>query len=363
MLVFLAAFLSAVSFAETGPSRDPIDLRARGGSLEGLHNVAQGYHATNLCGFFTFSQYLDAWRISRRGEAGRTMTRASAVAIGVDHAIRRDIPFWVPVQNSTDPLAMRVGRWGSTFCALAAAVRDEGYCVDPRIPTRYPEETGRFADVATSIYGSLLDVAYTPASRRGPVLEDALEASYSLYSRWGKRQGAPLATRGEVQSWITAEPTRPYRVIRKMLFPSCAEPDSRRFDFEFASCRSELYLGLDALGIPLPDHDPLRGERASRRLHALLEKPSAAPVPFAYCSRVLRAGKGYKGASPVAGDCGLHWSLIAGRKTIDGESWLLVRNTFRPAATYSKDWIVEGGDIWVREKELLRAMLLIQWLE
>ncbi len=347
-----------------------VDLRAAGQPLEGLVPISQGYEDTNLCGFFTFSAYLDAYRVSRRGERGADLARSSAVAIGVDNAIRKNFPFWFPVQNSTDPLALRVGRWGSTFCSLARAVQEVGYCADAGLPTQTLDETAKFADITTLLYGHLLELAETRAAVRPKKLAAIMPVIYGKYLGWNatvrNRNGEipPAMGQDAMRAVIEKHVERPYESIRKIFLSKCSQPMNRNNDLRFRSCEGELYVGLDVTGIPTRDQDPLRSERASVRVQELLSRPNAMPVPFAYCSQVLIQGKRYDGAAPI-GKCGIHWSLIAGRKKIGGECHLLVRNSWNPEdeADYSKDWIIDGGDIWVREKELTRSMLVVQWLE
>lgn len=348
----------------------PIDLRAPGQPLEGLVPISQGFDDTNLCGFYAFSAFLDAFRVSRRGESGANLKRSSAVAIGVDNAIRKNFPFWFPLQNSTDPLALRTGRWGSTFCALARAVQEVGYCADAGLPTQTVEETAKFADITTFIYGQLLELAETKIADRPKKLAAILPEIHGKYLGWYATQRtrngeAPSVMAQDVmRAVIEKDVERPYETIRRIFLSSCSHPMNRKNDLRFSSCEGEFYVGLDATGIPTREQDPLRSERASLRVHELLSRPHAMPVPFAYCSQVLFRGKNYEGATPV-GKCGLHWSLIAGRKKIDGECHLLVRNSWNPEdeSDYAKDWIVDGGDLWVREKELTRSMLVTQWLE
>jgi hypothetical protein len=277
------------------------------------------------------------------------MSRASGVALGVDHAIARDLPYWLAIQNSTDPLVSRPGRWGSTFCSLARAVREEGYCVDESLATRTPEATARFADANAAVYESLLRIAESPASHRVTAISRELPKIYAIYAKWMGERRAPSASIEDVRAVISSDPDRPYRAIRSLFFPRCAEKTARNDDFEFSECRGELYSPFE------------NRERASRRMHELLGKDQPMPVPFAYCANVLIDGKKYAGINPM--NCGLHWSLVAGRKKIDGECHLLVRNSWSRKVEYSPDWKVEGGDIWVREKELLSATLLVQWLK
>lgn len=368
MLRFLIAwafFSVSPALAEPeGPACDTaIDLRERGESMAGLLPTDQG--EVNTCGYFAFSTYLDSYRISREGERGAAMARASAVGVGVENALRRGLPFWFPIQQSTDPLATRLGRWGATFCALANSVREVGYCADASLPTRTAEETAEFGNVTAEIYAGLLKIAETPAPLRGRALDRMIEGLHAKYVAWGTKRGeGVLLGPKTLRSLIESNITRPYETIRAVFFPNCGQSEKRRADFRFDACKTELYVGLDVLGVPTRDRDPLRTDRAARRVAELLERPHALPVPFAYCSSVLTEGKRYVGSSPAfGGNCGIHWSVIAGRRRIGKDCYLLVHNSWEAKATYSKDWMNDRGGIWVRERELIRSMLLVQWLE
>lgn len=341
----------------------PVDLRQPGESMNGLEMTTQGYESNNLCGFFAFSTYLDATRISRGGERGATIVRSSPISIGVDNAIRSRIPFWFPLQNSTDPLALRGGRWGATFCALAESVKKVGYCADESLPIRTADETAKFSDVTTYIYELLLSIAEVPAFLRKQAIDQRLGPMYSKYVEWASDRRTATLNQVQFRTLIEKTPTVPYETIRSIFFPRCQQASTRRRDFIYGACKSDVFVGLDITGIPTRTRDPLRTDRALRRVIELLERPHPLPVPFAYCSSVLKAGKRYQGASPALDGCAIHWSLVVGRRKIGNDCYLLVHNSWEPKATYSKDWMVDGEDVWVREQELTRSMLMIQWLE
>jgi hypothetical protein len=369
LLGFLGGVAGSPTFASVpalSACDAPIDLREPGGSMDGIGPTTQGYHSNNLCGFFAFGTYLDSYRIGRDHEDGATMVRTNPVEVGVEDALRADLPYWFPVQNSTDPLVLKMGRWGATFCALAKSVKEIGYCADDSIPTKGNDPTAKFVDITMVFYTPLLEIAGASASRRDAMIAEKLADLYPKYIAWATDQNIALVDQATIRALILKNPTKPYETIRSIFFPHCAEVANRHTDFTFGVCKSELYLGLDATGIPTKNQDPLRTDRAARRVADLLTRPNALPVPFAYCSAVLVEGKKYRGYSPVAANqCGIHWSLVAGRKRIGSDCYLLVHNTWGPKAKYSNDWIVDQahGDIWVREQELTRAMLLVQWLE
>lgn len=344
----LIIFFTLISFSAFGDVTDkcdtPIDLRTSGGPLQDLGSIAQGYSKSNLCGFFTFSQFLDSYRVSRNDSRGSELIRSSSIAIGIENAIKRNIPFWVPLQNSTDPLSLRLGRWGSTFCALAESAKELGYCVDSSLPTRTVDETAKLSDVTTFIYGRLQKIAETPSWNRDAIISIEIEGIYSKYLAWGIERGITLLDQSSLRSLIEKNAQKPYVIIREVFFPNCALEQNRAKNFTFSSCESDFYANSD-------------------RIHELLNAQDPLPIPFAYCSKVLIKGKQFSDSFPVGKACGIHWSLIAGRKKIAGECFFLVRNSWKPEVNYSKDWIVENGDIWVREKELLHSLLLVQWLK
>ena len=72
------------------------------------------------------------------------------------------------------------------------------------------------------------------------------------------------------------------------------------------------------------------------------------PVGFSYCSRVLqdKSYRGFPQATPQ-GDCGMHASVIIGRKRdAKGSCQYLIRNSWG-VNTVKYDWKTDQGDIWV----------------
>ncbi len=358
----LLRLLSPLSYAyaEESDCDTPIDLRVADAPLAELDNIAQGYSKSNLCGFVTFSQYLDSYRVSRLGVRGGNLVRSSGVSIGVENALRVGHPYWFPLQNSTDPLAMRVGRWGSTFCSLAASVKKMGYCTDSLLPTKNADETAKFADLTTYIYGRLLVIAGARNKNEKSVLTQEIDGVYGhidgiypRYIQWVIERGGVALSRAEVQATIEENPEFPYRVIEKLFFKNCDQQSNREKNFYYQTCEGEIFGGSDS-----------NSEKFKKKVNELLSEKRALPIPMAYCSSVLVVGKSFKRKNPVGTACGLHWSLIAGRKKINGECHILVRNSWKYThVKYSPDWVVEGGDVWVREEELSRAVMLLQWLK
>lgn len=364
MLIFLMTMITAgVVSVFADPSCDQaIDLRKSGGSMRGIDPTAQGY--SDLCGFYTFSNYLDSYRVSRNGEDGSKMIRSNPVSIGVENAVRKNLPYWFPIQNSTDPLSLTQGRAGATFCALAKSVKEIGYCLDSEVPSRTVEATEKFANLTTYFYRVLLEIAEASSSHRKMKIDAKMSELYAKYFSWASGGKQSILGRDALRAIIEGDPKKPYALIQKIFFPKCGESVHREFDFRFETCHGELYFEKDSLGIPTSEKDSKRMARASKKISELLERPHTLPIPIAYCSVVLKEGKIYGDRlRPFDLDCGLHWSVIVGRRKIDNECYLLVHNSWGNKAKYSTDWKLDREDIWVRERELTRSMVLAQWLD
>lgn len=83
---------------------------------------------------------------------------------------------------------------------------------------------------------------------------------------------------------------------------------------------------------------------------------------MAFCGNILKEGRAYPGYSILSEACSAHWVLVMGRKKIDGKCHFLIRNSAKPVYPYSKDWILDGRDVWVDAEVLNRAIYALQWL-
>lgn len=108
------------------------------------------------------------------------------------------------------------------------------------------------------------------------------------------------------------------------------------------------------------------------RIHQLLTKRNAQPVGVGYCSGFLSEGKNYRGynsgflgfTSLSVKDCGLHESVVIGRKMIRGKCHFKIRNSWGKYAVYHPDWQNNyDGNVWVDEETLTANMGSISYLE
>lgn len=109
------------------------------------------------------------------------------------------------------------------------------------------------------------------------------------------------------------------------------------------------------------------------KLHELLERPNAQPVGIGYCAYVLMNGKDYVGYKPGflgftsvsdLANCGLHESVVIGRKKVGDKCFFKIRNSWGKYFYSHKDWINEDdGNVWVEENALTNNMGSISYLE
>lgn len=108
------------------------------------------------------------------------------------------------------------------------------------------------------------------------------------------------------------------------------------------------------------------------QIHHLLDKESPQPIGVGYCGKLLNEGKDYQGFKPgFAGftsinvkDCGLHESVVIGRKIIDGKCHFKIRNSWGKFVDYHPDWRNNyDGNVWVDEDTLTSNMGSISYLE
>lgn len=361
----IAIFLGAASALAAGDSCDrPIDLRKPGFTVGDHPVVSQGYGDTNTCGFFASSWLLDAYRKKHGigvGPDGKLAGLVQPIGLGVDLAIQRNMPIWFPIQNTTDPLSTQGGRWGSLACSVLRYARDYGACVDGSTLTSDLDSSAKLSDKTTMLYAKLLEYARLSKGDRAAGLDRYAATIYNLYLGTEPKPAAVDAlSYDRVRGLLQANERDPYKTIRGLFFSRCKD---QRVDLaDLPACRSKLYLGWDMFGINIRKR-PARVRKIQDRVDGLLSERDALPVAFAYCSKLLRGGKSAVGMSPLASGCGLHWSLIIGKKKIGGKCSYLVRNSADPEKPYAKDWIRDGYDVWIDADDLAKSIYMLSWLD
>lgn len=362
----LAWVSSGVSVCDAGNAPlecdKSIDLRETGGAMEKMPIVSQGYSITNLCGFFTGSAMIDSFR---KTAVSRDAKFISPIALAVELAIDADMPIWFPIQNTTDPLTNVPGRWGQMVCPVLKFARKNGACVDPALKANDIEASARLADKTTTIYAVLFEWGMLKKKKRDESLTATAEKVNRLFSEMEPKPEKPLEI-VELARWMSENEEKPYNVIHKLFFQGCDRPENRILLNNLPDCQSAYYGSLDFFGIHVGKSDPLRTRGAIAKINELLDRPNPKPVSMAFCGSFLREGHAYPGRSILSEACSAHWVLVIGRKKINGRCHVLLRNSAKPVAVYSHDWIrdpIENRDVWVDEEALNRAIYALQWME
>lgn len=112
-----------------------------------------------------------------------------------------------------------------------------------------------------------------------------------------------------------------------------------------------------------------KSEAYKRQLNSQLERKDAGPIAVGYCGNLLTEGANYRGfkesmfgfTSSEVLNCGLHESLVIGRKKIGDKCFYKIRNSWGLDGAYHKDWSslpnhARDGNVWIDENTLTENM-------
>lgn len=334
---FLGFFTVAV-MAFSIPSRaedcSPIDLRSPGQSLDGVLPTSQGFGRSNLCGFYSASTMIDAWR----GAGGSS--KVSPIALGVEHAIERNIPVWFPIQHSTDPLSNAGGRAGSFVCRAIKGARGVGGCTDPSLRSDDFKTSAEWADKTVAIYKTLQAFGVKSKQKRAALLDSVTDEVMSAYLSLEPKPEPVAFSREKMRSLIQTYARKPYKTIHALFYSGC---DANRIDLsDLPTC----HIGTRIARVDLE-----------------LERDHPLPVSFAYCARIHKDGPGILKGKLMPKNCGMHWSVVIGRKKIGDRCMYLIRNSYHPEKELHPAFIREGMDFWMDRETLRKASYVFEWLE
>lgn len=101
-------------------------------------------------------------------------------------------------------------------------------------------------------------------------------------------------------------------------------------------------------------------KRFKKELHARLSKPGALPVAALYCDQVLKDASFDR--TKRSGPCGMHISVVIGRKKFGDQCRFLVRNSWGTScADAAEPKYCDYGQHWIDEDRFTRAMEGIEY--
>lgn len=350
-MVFLAVgfFQPSLSHAECDA---PVDLRRGVAAKLPSGNQGDSY----LCGFFSAATLLDSYRMRENGSLDSLPI--DPVALAIDLAIEANRPRWLPFQLTTDALSVESGRRGSLLCNIIDHVSDSGVCDHRDVRVFDREWMGKRSNQAVDIYALLDEYADLSESDQSQELSALVSKVLPLL------RVAPSGpdSKEEVTRILWENRDAPYRAIRALLYPSCADHRIEKAFSNLPECTAEWFPGLSTIGIGT---DRARAGRLARSIHESLEEPAALPIPVAHCYQVLHEGRSYRKSNPFESECILHYVSVMGRRKKDGVCQFLVRNSYDPKDenAVSKDWERDGEDFWVDAEPFSRSAFGLHWLE
>ncbi len=345
----LMSLMLAISPGSSPPALESckeVDLRAPGQPLSPLKPLSQGYGRTALCGYFTYLTHLDARLAS--SHPNQPAKRIDIVGYAVRFAANRDLPRWLFIQHSSDPLSLRFGRWGSSVCDLTKNGSEVPLCLSDPKHANDADYQARLSDAVAAMYremDSRLGTAYPGVEQHFKKTD--IQALYQVYTEKSVGFVTPISYQ-EFDGLLTSQPSKLYRILEALFFKKCDAPVDPKL-FANLDCRNQLLLTEE------------NGFRT--QIDTLLNESQPMPIPFAYCYTVVMEGNGYKRRSPLDKECRLHWSLVIGRRKNGSRCEYLVRNSSDPYEAGPPHWQNDQGDLWMDADTLGRSAFLIQWLE
>ncbi len=332
------------------PCGPAVDLR--NSAVAGLPSAEQG--DTYACGYFASATFLDSFRKTHGGIEAGTLP-ADPIALALDVAIANPRPRWLPIQVTTDPLSETNGRRGSFLCAIIDQARESGVCDpgDPRVLDR--EWTTKRSNQALVLYRTLHAYAGESKTSQTAKLHETVGSVRAAIA-----QLDTPASNEDLTRIVWEYRNDPYRAIRALLYPSCAEGKPRRPFRDLPSCETDWYLGPSAVGI---GSGRARGRAIASDISASFDEKLPLPVPVLHCFQVMREGRKYDGSSILSSDCILHYVNVIGRREHGGTCQFLVRNSYDPSDEYavSKDWERDGVDFWVDAETFGRSAYAVHY--
>jgi hypothetical protein len=131
------------------------------------------------------------------------------------------------------------------------------------------------------------------------------------------------------------------------------------------SCESDMRIRFAEKKTP---------KKFKNKIHELLESENPQPVGVGYCSGVLFKGKNFRGfkegilgfvslESISGSSCGLHESVVIGRKVINGKCHLKIRNSWGADYSYTHWDSDNNGNVWVEEDAFTQNMGSLTYLK
>lgn len=339
---------------------DALDLREPGKSMHGVPFLDQG--DTNLCAPYTAAEMIDAWRSVRAKRDLKPEERTSPMALGLEFAAKNDFPYSFPIQNSTDPLARKTGRWGGIVCVFVNSAREIGACSD-RVLKETQGQSSEAIAKTEALFHALKDYLALDARNRDEKKKRFAERIYTILSSLPPKTGTSYTpTVDEIAqelAFFTGDD--PYVPLSRLLLAQCRKDRTPLPDLP--ECRSKIDAGLDGFGWGIRPV-PFREAETFKKVKKLLSRADPTPVAITYCHKVVRKGRAFRPTSIIAPDCGSHWSLIIGSRQKAGRCEFLIRDTDGGKADrISSDWEIDRGDVWLDAETLMSSTYVLEWFE
>jgi len=368
MKVILISILSLSMSQSLAKSCSTIDLDKNNGAMAKVKPLDQGY--TNTCYAHAGTVMLDAWLHSHGGDKSK---QTSSVASAVFS------------QGSV----MSAGL-GNISCSAIDAIYDHGRCektgFDDKVWNEFADGMGESglwtsrSQRSVKLMDLLGEIYVKPPRRRGG--KNFVRRGYYSKKRKWKKENAQRANLiycnldaiglstfnsmnvKDIENALNANFKSSY--LKRMVGALCGEKLTE-LKGKQPQCKKMMRYQHAENKTP---------KKFKNKIHEILENPNnPQPIGVGYCAKVLQKPAGFRGfkkgilgfvsLSTVldADVCGLHESVVIGRKEINGKCHLKIRNSWGADAVY-RNWPSDNnGNVWVDEDDFTHNMGSLTHLE
>ncbi len=344
-----------------GAECSTIDLDKGNGSMANIPPLNQ--HYTNTCYAHAGAVMLDAWLHSHGGDRTKLTS-----------------PLATAVFNNGDMMSMGLG---NISCAAIDSIDDYGRCEKNGFDDKVWNDFKFFDPIspsqrATDIMKLLGELYVKPPRKRFSSKSNGFSQNRKL-RKWKKENkiraqkiycsmdslslgtfsNVSLESLEDAMASISKE-----TYYKKMIQTLCGNKIEDISD-DIPSCNSSKRI------LHAEDRTP---KNFKKKIHEILESDNPQPIGVGYCGNLLYKGKDFRGFKKgvlgfvsldvlTGSDCGLHESVVIGRKMVNGRCQLKIRNSWGADATYPRWESDNNGNVWVDEETFTQNMGSLTYLE
>jgi hypothetical protein len=311
-----------------------------------MPNYDQG--ATNICYGYTAAQMVDYWKRSHNPKTfAQNMTHSSPLYAAY---LFKKFSFGGKVLDSLS----LIGKPSNTPVDLGLLhstimeIKKNGMCNQIIIEKNLKQFTKKMGFETFDFY-PMMYYFFAEFTR--------LKGELSWYQKWNNQKTQELRALTTSSYCDGSNPKacgEANKIFDKVLPYFVKNESIKLYDEIFGDCKNPENHDVFLRNLPKPTTYTLRpASYVKNSMIQLLDRPNAQPIGVSYCMEILKTS-GFVGLNKInipTKECGLHASIVIGKRTRNGRCEFLLKNTWgEDCSHYSPNWECELGEGILRPK-------------